>query len=83
VRLAEFARRAGDAESAAAHAGGALALGETHHAWMQYPGDLYLEAALAFDAAGDAVKARRAVEAGIDWLRVTLTQVPPTFRASF
>ena len=83
VRLAEFARRAGDFEGATAHASAALTLGKNHHAWMQYRGDLYLEAALAFDAAGDTGAARHAVEAGIDWLRVTLTQVPPPFRASF
>ena len=60
-----------------------MALGRTCHGWRQYRGDLFLEVALALDAVGDEAGATEALEAGLDWLRITLTHVPAEFRPSF
>ena len=83
VRWSELARAAGNAAAASDHADEAMALAPNHYAWMQYRGDLYLQTALAFDAARMSTKADAAIEAGLDWLRVALTHVTGEFRPSF
>ena len=83
VRASETARASAQPLLAASHAMAAMALGRTCHGWRQYRGDLFLEVALALDAVGDDAGATEALEAGLDWLRITLTQVPAEFRPSF
>ncbi|MFT3663970.1 ATP-binding protein [Piscinibacter sp.] len=83
VRASEVERRRGDAGAALRHAEAAARLApEAHAAWF-YRGELWLELHAARREAGDAAGACRALDDGLDWLRVTLTRVPPPFRRSF
>lgn len=83
VDAAAAARRLRRADLPATHVRTALALADRHYAPLRYRGELWLEGYLSLKDAGDSSAASHTLEAGVDWLRTTLTQVPPEFRSSF
>lgn len=83
VRAADVACSRNRLVEARRHVDGALELLAEHAAPIAYRGETWLVAHRVFEAVGDHASARKALEDGLDWLRITLTHVPSPFRPSF
>lgn len=83
IRAAQVAREL-DPALACRHADMALSLAESFDTVLSYRGELWLQCALTFFAAGDDTRGSSVLDRGLDWVRtIARVHVPELFRESF